>query len=284
MKTLLVPTDFSENAVLAMNYAAELAKEWNARLILFHAYEVPYATGYVSFEALTEEKKSLQASSEKKMKALVHQLHHEHLAMDSVCVDGDLMNGIAEVVEKYKVSMIVMGTKGASNLANIIFGSNTSHVIEKAHCPVLAIPDGTAYAKLKNITYATAYESGDLDVIQYLISLAKPFHAQINILHITENSEEPVQDKHQMKKFMDLLMAKIDYNNISFQVMDGANMEETLSEYIEQGSADMLVLSTHHRGFFGRIFGKHVTRQMSYHNRVPLMAFHYLSDSSVKLF
>lgn len=43
-------------------------------------------------------------------------------------------------MKEQKIDLVVMGTKGASGVTEILIGSNTADVIEKCHCPVLAIP------------------------------------------------------------------------------------------------------------------------------------------------
>ncbi|MBS1635776.1 MAG: universal stress protein [Bacteroidetes bacterium] len=284
MKNILVPTDFSENAEYAVRYATELAAAWQAKVILMHAFQVTYASGYVPYEEIAAEKKLIQKESEEKLKTMAHALTKAHVAHQVLCVDDIAVEAILNAIREHHIELVVMGTKGASSMANVIFGSNTSHVIQRATCPVLAIPEGTTYKKPKTLTYAAAYETGDIDIIKKLADMAKPFHAQLNVLHITENSDDPAKDKADMKKFMDLVTEKIDCNNISFQVMNGITMENVLEDYVNQDAADILILSTHQRGFFGRVFGNSVTRQMSYHSRIPLMAFHFLKDSSVKLF
>ena len=83
---------------------------------------------------------------------------------------------------------------------------------------------------------------------------------------------------------MDEVNHKVDYNNMSFQLLEGTSIEEALENYINNDSSSMLVMSTHHRGFFSRLFGKSITKQMAYHTTIPLMAFHHTAESAIKVF
>jgi nucleotide-binding universal stress UspA family protein len=150
-------------------------------------------------------------------------------------------------------------------------------VIEKATCPVIAVPEGVLYQKIKKITYATSYFSSDINGIKKVVEIAEPFKAQLNVLHITIDGEgSPGSDKKAMESFKDLVTKNVAYNNISFQIISGQSVENTLEKYVDKESTDMLVMSTHYRDFFDKIFGRSVTKQLAYHIKIPLMTLHHI--------
>ncbi|MBK6537402.1 MAG: universal stress protein [Ignavibacteria bacterium] len=68
MKNILFPTDFSQNAENALNYAIEIARKVRGNLILFHAYSVqlidPNMPAEIYLSAYQEEEKSAKESLE----------------------------------------------------------------------------------------------------------------------------------------------------------------------------------------------------------------------------
>lgn len=285
MKTILVPTDFSKNASHALNYAIELAKHENAKLILLHAFHIDYANSYVPVNLIEKEMQEVEQKSDTQLKSLYTKVAHagnikcEYISRQDLAVDA-----ILTIIKEKNVDCVVMGTKGASGLAEVIFGSNTARVIEKATCPVITVPEEASFKTIKKITYATDYHNSDIEAMAMVLDLAKPFNAQINVLHITDEAHLTDSEKQKMQKFKDELQKKIEYNNLSFQILHGENIEQKLEEYLEDDTTDLLVMSTHHRNLFDKLFNTSITKKLAFHAKVPLMAFHYKKKESITIF
>ena len=81
--------------------------------------------------------------------------------------------------------MIVMGTKGASKAREILFGSNTIHVIKKSICPVLAIPENFDFEAPKEILFPTDYKIPyQLNELSSVLDIANMYNPRVNILHV----------------------------------------------------------------------------------------------------
>ncbi len=282
MKTILVPTDFSENAVNALYYAIEMAKAEKAKLILLHVYHMDYANQQLQANPKKDEITEAEKRSDKQLKGLFTKVAHAGKVKCEMVSKLDLaVDGILATAEEKNVDLIIMGTKGASGLGKFLFGSNTASVIEKASCPVIAVPEGATYQSLKKITYATDYHASDLSVIKQLAEMADPLKAQITILHIYEKDE--AKAKEEMTRFELEIGKKINYENISYQVISGSNTEEALEKYLKSEATDLLVLCTHKRDSLDKLFGSSITKKLAYQTKVPLMAFHYKNKESIMI-
>lgn len=274
MKTILIPIDFSSNSENALNYAIEFAKKENAKLVLLNVFDISYASGAVPYTILAEERSNLKRESDEKLKVaslkieLAGCTHHEAMSVEGFTVDV-----ILDVIKKKQVDLVIMGTKGATGFSGVIFGSNTAKIIEGSTCPVIAIPQDAKYESIKKITFATNYNHNDIDGLKSLIVLAEPFNAKINVLHVTDEPDSTEMEL--MKTFVDDVKNKISYNNIVFQRLSGNDVDSALQKHIDDNGTNLLVMSTHHRNLFDKIFGKSITKQMAYHIKIPLMALHY---------
>ena len=285
MKTILVPTDFSANADNALNYAIELAKIENAKLILLHAFETNYESGAVSYNLIAEEKASLEIQSNKRLQTIGYKIElSSKLKYECISVEGFVIDVILNLIEEQEIDLVVMGTKGASGLSGVIFGSNTTKVIEKAKCPVIAVPEGAIYMGFGKITYATDYHENDIQCLKKVIEIAEPLNAQVNILHISINPHSEEIERETMKTFMDEINHKITYSNLSFQLINGASINASLEEYLESNATSLMVMSTHRRDFFDKIFGSSITKHIAYKIKTPLMVFHYNAKREIKVF
>ncbi|MES2131189.1 MAG: universal stress protein, partial [Bacteroidota bacterium] len=114
MKTLLVPTDFSEASNNAIDYAVEIARVTHAKLILFHAYHVPVITTE-AVVAIPEFKELEQYALDnlKKAERTIQIKHGSAIVTECICKCGFPVEEIIRFTKGHNIDMIVMGMKGA---------------------------------------------------------------------------------------------------------------------------------------------------------------------------
>jgi nucleotide-binding universal stress UspA family protein len=282
MKTLLVPTDLSKAADSAINFAIGFAQKEKAEIVLLHVFRLkvvfPADSGEVDPMFALEEEETINKLLKKRCKQISDS---KKVKCRYITTTGLAVDEMIEASEKVKPDFIIMGTKGATGAKRVVLGSNASAVIEKAKCPVIAVPEGVKYSGLKKITYAADYHKADIDAIKKLVEIARPFRAAINILHIASGELLKAVEEPLMEEFVLKVMRKVDYTNISFQLIFGKNVEKELEKYINSNATDLLAMSTVHRSFLGKLFGSSVTKRMAYHADIPLLAFHHKRESVV---
>ena len=285
MMNILVPTDFSKNAETALYYAIELAKKEQARITLLHAYDIPYTVAEVPSKILQQELSGLKKEAQNKLKALSLKIEHSgNIPYQTINVRDYVTDAILNSVSKQKIDIIIMGTHGATGLSKVIFGSVAAKVIEKAECPVIAVPDEATFTGIHRITYATDYRKSDFGNLRKTIDLAKKYNAQVNVLHIYDDSQSAEEAKKSMKIFMEKVTSRMPYNNMSFQILSGKNTKRILREYLDAGSTNMLVMSAHRRNFFDKLFGSSLTKKLAFETKVPLLALHNKDTTPIKVF
>ena len=173
MKTIFVPTDFSDNADNALYFAIELAKKQNAKLVLIHAFQLPIVVAAVPYDIINNEKLELKKEAENNLKAQCLKIKHSgNLTYEYILEEGPAVDVILKHAKEKKADIIIMGTKGASGLKAVLFGSITESVIEKTELPVLAIPNKTKFSTpIKTITFATNYNLNEIESIKKLIEI-----------------------------------------------------------------------------------------------------------------
>lgn len=284
MKTILVPTDFSPIANTALRYAISVADKFKSKIFLLHSYQVPAPVGEVPFSVLDDERRVLREESEKNLREVSVKIGTAGVAYEYISVEGVAEDSILRAAKEKKIEMIIMGSKGQSNLADVIFGSVCLRVMEKATCPVMAIPNDTVITKpVKHITFATDYHQSDFAAIDKGVEIARLSQADLNILHISDAQIGADEEKVMMRNFMEGVKKRSNYTKLSFQVIHGYKIEERLQQYVEDEQTDMLMMSTHYRSFFDRIFGSSITREITRNTNIPVIAFHYNAHAAVKL-
>jgi nucleotide-binding universal stress UspA family protein len=138
--SILVPTDFSEPATEALDYAIELSLKLGARITLLHAYEIPMigfpdgalvATADIAGHILNSAQAALNdAIAARKARGV---------ELTPVLKCGEPRGTILAVAKEVGADLVVMGTHGRRGLAHMLMGSVAEHVVRVSPLPVLTV-------------------------------------------------------------------------------------------------------------------------------------------------
>ncbi len=135
-KKILFPTDFSESSDAGLKYAASLARDTGAKLIIMHVEEPAAAYGGAGdvFYATPEID---EATLRQRLEAVVPS--DKSIQFEHRLVTGDPSTEIVRLAEEDNVDLIVMGTHGRTGLVRLLMGSVAEAVVRRAPCPVFTL-------------------------------------------------------------------------------------------------------------------------------------------------
>ena len=267
---VLCPIDFSDASKSGVEYAANLTKVLSAHLTLF------YVRPSIWPEAVQLEQEAKRSAENISAQLLLFKKTVQK-EFDISCdyemeqTTDTIEMAIAAKASKY--DLIVLGTKGADNLYQHLFGSNSFHVIEQTKCPVLIVPTGCAYQPVKRIVYAYDPKTNPIFQIDQLLGLAAPLKTEIRVLHIlTEKRSVETERK------MEILMKSVNAREkkqvpLSFDYQYSDEVTSALDSYVSMHRGDILALSGHHRSVLEKIFGENVVKQLSRVADYPVFVF-----------
>lgn len=273
MNTILVPVDFSATCKNAMDYAIALAEKLNYKLLLLHAT----TSNSLVFESAHE------ADTELKKWAGAVKTAYPQLSCDTMYSKEDLVEKINYLLEEEPIVLIVMGTKGASGLNEVLYGSTTTRVIERVKCPVIAVPAEYNYSDVKKLIFASNYHDNDIDSLKVLVQIAGVFDAAIHIIHVMDNDLVPRFEEDLMELFQEKVQKAIDYKKITFELLEGEDLKSAVAKCIAMENADLFAISTEKRIFLGPLFNRGNTKQLAHHIQIPLLAFHAADVGDLEL-
>jgi nucleotide-binding universal stress UspA family protein len=141
-ETILVPTDFSDDAQVALDSARDLAKRFGAKIVIIHAYHVdlPIVSSMAGGYALpTDFYERLHAQAVTRVDELAKQLAAEGIDAKGIAVADAAANAIIDQAESLPADLIVMGTRGNTGIKHVVLGSVAERVVRTATCPVLTV-------------------------------------------------------------------------------------------------------------------------------------------------
>jgi nucleotide-binding universal stress UspA family protein len=280
MKTILFPTDFSHNANRALEYAIEIAALTGATLTILHVYTPIISKDNLFSALITDEVADARREAMEKLSVITDTITKEFPTVTcriQVKV-GEIVEEIIKASEENKADLIIMGTLGANKLSKMIFGSNTSSIMEKSECPVLAVPSNCTYRPPKRILFATNFSYKDLDGVKKLALIAQAFQSEIIVGHVDISIDEENDESGSMDNFMKEVKTVTNYPNISQKIVSDHNVSMGLDIIIEESSIDLFALSTHKRNWFEKIYNPSLTKKIAHHVYIPLLAFHNPAD------
>lgn len=143
IRSILLPTDFSECANYALSYATSLAREFKALILCVHVVEPVVPT--VSYTGITEPmpiadiSERLEDSATRELPKIAECEECAGLEVEEVIAHGDAAAEIVHVAKERSVDLIVIASHGRTGLGRILFGSTAEAVVRHASCPVLVV-------------------------------------------------------------------------------------------------------------------------------------------------
>jgi nucleotide-binding universal stress UspA family protein len=265
MDTIIFPTDFSDNADHAFEYAMEIAQRAQAELIIVNAYDIPYSHNIMTTSLLD----MIREGAEGGVKEVADKATAKGLKVRAVAKMGNPIRVVKDLVKSNPNSMVVMGTKGSSGVEQILIGSNAAALLHSVNVPVLAIPAGSEIAHINKIVFATDFSSEkDQVALSRLAHIAALFDAEVMVLHVDNGKDKALAS--QRDKF-ETTLKNLKY---SFHLVRESNVETAIENFVNEHNADMVALLARQYGFIEGLFHTSVTSKVAYHTKVPYLALH----------
>lgn len=281
MKKILLPTDFSNNSINAIQYATKIFADVPCTFYLLNVFRIPHLTNEelldqsISNLALMEDE--MYEASKQELESLLNEIPQNDKHVFEALSDYNLLSlAVKEVVDKKDIELIVMGTKGATGAKEIFLGSNASDVIMKNACHVIAVPEHSTFSPPREIVFPSDFQINyEMKDLAPLLNFAEMHDSKLRIVHFTDKDElDEIQ--HQNKRILDSFLINIDH---SYHFLSIDDFEEGINCFIQsRGTIDMIAIIARHYNFFERLFFKPKVKALSFHSKVPLFVIHHLSD------
>ena len=274
MKTIIVPTDFSPTATNAMHYAIQMAKQISAHLLLVHVYQVPvsYTDAPIVLVSVEELRKSAEARMHN-LKVEVEHLVHKEQKVFTETILGSVVDELENLCKKIKPFVVVMGTKGATGLERVLFGSNTLQAIRHLSWPVICVPPGKKYGTgIKKIGFACDYEKVVRSTPAPLIkSLVKTFGAELHVLNINPDGKKRSEEMPEQSILLQTLLGDL---KPEFHFIQYNDVEDGINDFAIRNELDLVITIPKKHSLVERIFRETSSKQLIQHSNVPIACIH----------
>ncbi len=278
MKKILVPTDFSKTSITAYETAFEIAKKAGATIYLLHVVEEATPDSYrITGEYVKDdwEDRLFTFKLLEKAKAQLEKLVKDP-RFDAVKVVGELrlgnpFHGMNAIIAEQKVDLVVMGTRGQTNLEAMVIGTNTERIVRHSKCPILTVHKKPASTDFKNIVYATAM-SKDEEVFSRIVKRTQQLYdSTIHLVRI--NTPGDFQRDKVVKEYMNKFAKSLQLKNFTVNVYNDLSEEQGILYFADSIDADLIAMATHGRTGFAHVLAGSIAEDVVSKAKRPVLTF-----------
>ena len=274
MKTIIVPTDFSPTAINAMNFAADMATNINASILLLHVYQVPISMTDVPVVMISPEE--LKKSNESKLQEIKDALTNAtsgKIKIYSEARMGDVTDELEDVCKHIQPFAVIMGTRGISGVERILFGSTTLTAIRYLIWPVIVVPPGKEYGTgIKKIGFVCDFDKVvESTPIQFIKNMVNEFGAELHVLNIDHEGKHFKPGTPEESLMLHTLLQDL---NPNYHFIDHDDIEDGINEFVEKNNIDLLITIPKKHKLLDSLFKHSSTKQLVTQSHVPVMCVH----------
>lgn len=276
MKKILVPVDFSELSMYAMDFAVEFSRAISAEIVLVHVIPFPMSQYSFTKEANRQAMENFYSESfideqEEKLQEWAQLLEEADVHVTPKMIYGKPLHKICETVSKEKADYIIMGSKGVSGVKEFLVGSNAARMVRFAHCPVIIIKDQTYLKDIKSMTFATDGTENQ-DVIAHDVKMIQDL---LNIpIHLVKvktpyNWLEDSQLLAQLESFAE----RNDFKNYSTHTILSDFADDGAITFGEEQGSNLILIGTRGKTGLRHMLSGSTAEHLVNQSTLPVMTF-----------
>ncbi|MFC2126340.1 universal stress protein [Bacteroidota bacterium] len=282
MKKILVPTDFSEQAGFALDFAIQIANSGIAEIILLTVVDYPGGMSSVwgggvnvigGAEPPMENVDEIFANNliEKAKEDLDSIVNSKKVSGVTIIPKVQIGNpyiSISEEIEDSHIDLVIIGSKGSAGLEEILIGSNTEKVVRHAKCPVLTIKRQRNIEEIEDIVFASNFEGDQSFVVNELKKIQKLLMGKLHLVKINtpNNFEASRPTTELMKGFAE----KYNLDNYTLNIYNDFIEEDGIIYFAQDIDADMIALATHGRSGLMHLLSGSIAEDIVNHAKRPV--------------
>jgi nucleotide-binding universal stress UspA family protein len=263
---VLVPTDFSQTSIHAIDLAKIICREFQANLNIIHA-RVPYNDNPHGIDAEIENIKQYENNIEEALLVRLNNLSGRE--DDITTIEHNVIRGISshaailDYMTDNPADLIVMGTHGHGGFAHFLLGSVAEMLVRYAPCPVITLhADSKIIERPKKILVPFDFSDLSRKAFHYAVNFARKFNSDIDLLYVIDTDVHPALYAWGMKSIAQMIpdikervsgsLNDLITNERAGRLMinrhfvDGKPSREIL-KFSKENKNDLIVIGTHGR-------------------------------------
>ena len=275
MQRIIVPIDFSEHSEFALEAASNIAKKYEAELIVLHMLELSDAILTAGNDSLNEEAVFYLKLAEKKFETFLDKPYLEGINVTPIIKHFKVWSEVNDVAKENDANLIVMGSHGVSGIKEVLVGSNTEKVVRHSEIPVLIIKHNPILFDFENGVFASDFSE---DAVSSYLKAKKTFEklgAKMHLVYVN-SPDGNFKSSSEIDKLVSNFLKKADgdLENLSnVNVVSDYSVEKGILNFANLTGADVIAVATHGRKGLAHFFEGSISEDIANHSTLPVMTF-----------
>lgn len=272
MKTILIPTDFSNCADRAAQMAINIAKGNDYQLHFLHLMSTPVNWLQSSHEEQlmykdVHEKVNL---ANDKLDQVVQKAEGEGVAAKKFLKFDNSEQVILEHIDNHTIDLVVMGSHGAKGVKEFFLGTNAQRIVRHSRVPVLITRETDHVAPIKSIAFVSDFDAEMVDHFRSTLSLARMIGVRVRLVFINVplNFTDTPTVEARMRVYENIEPALIEAKDI----YNFGDFEDAIKYYCAEHEVGLLSMLTHGRRGLDRFFAGSLTESVINHVNLPVLS------------
>lgn len=276
MKKIIVPVDFSELSMYAMDFAVEFSKVIDSEIVLIHVLPFPMAQYSFTKEAnrqamLNFYTEGFIKEQEVKLVEWAKLLAEDKVKVKSLMLYGNPYHKISHTVAEEKADYIIMGSKGASGLKEFLLGSNAARMVRFADCPVIIIKDQTYVSNIKSLAFATDGTEGQDAIAEEVKFLQVKLGLPIHLVKV-KTPYNWLEDS-QLLAQLETYAQRNGFENYTTHTVLADFADDGATMFGEEHGVGLILIGTHGKTGLGHLFSGSTAEHIVNQSKIPVMTF-----------
>ncbi len=273
MKTIIIPTDFSETSTNAAMYAADLACAIQANVTLIHVVSLPMTTSEMTIPAETIDLMMRDATKIiNQLKSRIEQRTKNTIRVSALVRMGDFIEETRSIAAQTDLFAIVMGLQGTGAAERMLLGSNALAAIHRIPYPVIIIPADVHYVAVKNIAIAcNMHDVNETLPVRDIEMLTNTFHSKLHVVYISKPGK-----KMKSEVLPEAISVQNDLSALDPEIhlLENDHVEAGLLAFVHDKKIDLLVMIPEKRNFISALFHKSISNEVALSAHLPIVNIH----------
>ena len=284
---IVVATDFSEFASVALLRAANLALHFEASLVLAHVIDPVSAAGGSDGAPFVEMED--ESSALAKLEAEAHSLRECGIAYSLAVRNGDTRDEVSKLVEDTHADLLVLSTHGQFCFDRPVRSSVAEKILRIAPCPVMTVGPAAwltrdAAYNSNHILFPTDLSQVSLRALPFVDAMASVSGSELTVLRVTQEAETRQSHQAAVAKLQAVIRQEVTLTRKVHCTVQGGDLGETIASEALGRNCDFVVLGVHredltqpprgglHLGLVYQIVSRTATPVISLHDRLDVQA------------
>ena len=272
---ILIPMDFSDQALIALDQSYNLAEFYKAEITLLYVIEESGSLSRIFAKSFDEA--AIKKQVEEKLYELAKETEKKKkVKVNTMVAKGAVYEKILEVADMISAKMILMGCNGTVGIRKRFIGSNALRVVREASCPVITIKGKHHREGCKNIVLPIDLSKETREKVNKALELGKLYGSTIRVVSVLFTLDEFVVNRltrqmDQVKAFIQKAGVKCTAEMIK-AIKGDESLAQAIVDYSNKVDADLIMIMTQQENDTTPLFIGSTAQGIINNSDIPVMS------------